>query len=148
MVKLKKNSVSEPVEGLSPGWGTRNLAMSQGGEFCSLAADVVFWIFFLSWRIWICGSCHPYIFLQELNMLKSINLISLAQRWSKSFLAVHLAVSDVSVVKSNNQQHSLESRSQYPRSRISFRSAMAHCMDVSHLFFYLKQNSQEKEPAS
>lgn len=41
-----KKSFSEPVEGIFPGWGTRNLAMSQGEEFYSLAADLGFWVFF------------------------------------------------------------------------------------------------------
>ena len=33
--KKERESVSEPVEGFSPGWGMRSFAMSQGGEFCS-----------------------------------------------------------------------------------------------------------------
>lgn len=32
-----RESLPEPAEGISPGWGTSSFPMSQGGEFCSQA---------------------------------------------------------------------------------------------------------------
>lgn len=69
IVKLMEKILSEPVEGISPGWGTRNLTMSEGGEFCSLATGLVFSFCFFFYLV---------VTMEDLNLwhLSSLHLPS------------------------------------------------------------------------